>query len=51
MQKIFEAANIKTSQINGRVDRASASGVVDSALIPRRVKSMTIKWYSQLPYA
>ena len=28
---------------NGRVIRASASGVVDSGLIPSRVKPMTLK--------
>ena len=43
MQKPAGSETSETEQLNGRVDRVSASGVVDSGLIPTRVKPMTLK--------
>ena len=42
-QSIFENACVILKYSDGRVVRASASGAVDSGLIPSRVKPMTLK--------
>ena len=43
MQRGKKKASEKTNSSDGRVDKASSSGPVDSGLIPSRVKPTTLK--------